>query len=591
MSTLLRVLLFGAITYAQFVTPPDDLVEAIGHAGVSVRYKQVPDGICELDHRVKSYSGFADIAEDQHIFWWFFEARNGHPEDSPLTIWINGGPGSSSMTGLFAELGPCSIDYFGSVVNNPYSWTNSSNMLFVDQPSQVGFSYSQPVPVHDDDGRLTILQENTCPGGVSEESTCGTYSHPEPSMTANSTLNAAPAFWKTLQGFTGVFPQYSKNGLHMATESYGGHFGPVFAAYIEQQNDLNLPGSNKLQLETLLVGNGWFDPAIQFQAFYNFTVNPGNTYDYFPFNGSMETLLYDNLYGSGHCLDQLEHCKLSGLDSVCVAADNFCMEHVEDMYHQAVSRDVYDIRELTPDPFPSQFHVDYLNTAKVQQGIGAYTNFSTFSHTVYQTFRETGDDAREVDTIRDIQFLLNRNITVSIYAGDADYDCNWIGVEAVAEEVMAGQFDEAGYGDLQTFDNVVHAQVKQSGRFSFTRVYESGHMVPFYQPLTALTIFDRAINGMDIQTGALTVDNHYLSSGSKKSTYREGNTTVQWTTIPVNVTYDSAKNMPGEPWTVSETLPTDSEYFRFYPLQNNSLGSDRSTWRLLLQYILYLFYS
>ncbi|KAF7533934.1 hypothetical protein G7054_g6649 [Neopestalotiopsis clavispora] len=591
MFPLLRVLLFGVITSAQFVTPPDDLVEAVGHAGVPVRYKQVPDGICELDHTVRSYSGFADVADDQHIFWWFFEARNGHPEDSPLTIWMNGGPGSSSMAGLFAELGPCSIDYFGAVVSNPFSWTNSSNILFVDQPSQVGFSYSQPVPIHEDDGDLTILKENVCPEATSEGSKCGTYSMPEPSMTSNSTLNAAPAFWKTLQGFTGVFPQYSDNGIHIATESYGGHFGPVFAAYIEQQNDLNLPGSSKLQLETLMVGNGWFDPAIQFQAFFNFTVNPGNTYDYFPFNASMETLLYENLYGSGQCLDQLKACKLSGLDSVCVAADNFCMENVEDLYHRVASRDVYDIRELNPDPFPFQFYVDYLNTAEVQQAIGAYTNFSTFSHTVYQTFRDTGDDAREVDTVRNIQFLLDRNITVSIYAGDADYDCNWFGVEAFAEEVMAGQFDDAGYGELQTADGIVHGQVKQSGRFSFTRVYESGHMVPFYQPVTALAIFERAINSMDIQTGAFAVDGHYKTLGSQKSTHREGNATVQWTTVPSNMTYDSAKNMPGESWVHPETSPTDGEYFRFYPLQNNGMGNDQSTWRLLLQYILYLFYS
>lgn len=98
MLLLLRVLLLGgAISYAQFVAPPNDLIETIGYAGVPVRYKQVPDGTCELDQNVKSYSGFADIADDQHIFWWFFEARNGHPEDSPLTVWINGGPGWFSM--------------------------------------------------------------------------------------------------------------------------------------------------------------------------------------------------------------------------------------------------------------------------------------------------------------------------------------------------------------------------------------------------------------------------------------------------------------------------------------------------------------
>lgn len=69
---------------AQFVTPPSNLTNATGYAGVGVRYKQVPAGICEQREDVKSYSGYADVAEDQHIFWWFFEARNMNASEAPL---------------------------------------------------------------------------------------------------------------------------------------------------------------------------------------------------------------------------------------------------------------------------------------------------------------------------------------------------------------------------------------------------------------------------------------------------------------------------------------------------------------------------
>jgi len=71
---------------AQFVPAPTDLINATGYAGIPVRYKEVPTGICELDPDVKSYSGYADVDEDQHIFFWFFEARNQDPKTAPLTV-------------------------------------------------------------------------------------------------------------------------------------------------------------------------------------------------------------------------------------------------------------------------------------------------------------------------------------------------------------------------------------------------------------------------------------------------------------------------------------------------------------------------
>jgi carboxypeptidase C (cathepsin A) len=83
---------FTLPSLTQFVRPPNDLITTNGAAGIPVRYKQVPSDICELDPNVKSYSGYADVAPDQHVFWWFFEARDD-PQNKPLTFWINGGPG------------------------------------------------------------------------------------------------------------------------------------------------------------------------------------------------------------------------------------------------------------------------------------------------------------------------------------------------------------------------------------------------------------------------------------------------------------------------------------------------------------------
>lgn len=91
-SLVLSLALAGPLL-AQFVPAPTDLISKLGYANITVRYKEVPAGICELDPNVKSYSGYADIGENEHIFWWFFEARNQDPTTAPLTAWINGGPG------------------------------------------------------------------------------------------------------------------------------------------------------------------------------------------------------------------------------------------------------------------------------------------------------------------------------------------------------------------------------------------------------------------------------------------------------------------------------------------------------------------
>lgn len=133
------------------------------------------------------------------------------------------------MIGLFQELGPCGVGPDLKPFNNPYSWSNASNMLFIDQPTQVGFSYSVPIPGYkDDDGLIIQLPDSTCPDYAESYGTCGTYSKPDLTLTANTTQGAAPNMWKTLQGFMGAFPQYARKGFNFATESYGGHYAPVF---------------------------------------------------------------------------------------------------------------------------------------------------------------------------------------------------------------------------------------------------------------------------------------------------------------------------------------------------------------------------
>lgn len=104
----------------------------------SVRIRQQNDTICAAGS--PQYTGWLDIGP-RHLFFWYFESQND-PVKDPLTLWMTGGPGSSSMLGLFLEIGPCLVNEHGNgTVYNPFAWNGNSSLLFVDQPGDVGFSY------------------------------------------------------------------------------------------------------------------------------------------------------------------------------------------------------------------------------------------------------------------------------------------------------------------------------------------------------------------------------------------------------------------------------------------------------------------
>ena len=130
-----------------------------------------------------------------------------------------------------------------------------------------------------------------------------------------------------------------------------------------------------------------------------------------------------------------------------------------------------------------------------------------------------------------------------------DFNCNWLGGQVVADEIAAPGYESAGFVNISTPDGVVHGQVRQSGLFSFVRIYESGHEVPFYQPLVALSMFERFIKNTDIATGKVKVTASYKSTGPAKSTHHNGNSTIQQNVTDPSCTYNVLTNVPDCPST------------------------------------------
>jgi vitellogenic carboxypeptidase-like protein len=92
-----------------------------------------------------SYSGYFTVNETtgSNMFFWYFPAQNGNAS-APLLLWLQGGPGASSMFGLFSENGPFTVAADGaSLIANPYTWNTEFSLIYIDNPVGAGFSFTQ----------------------------------------------------------------------------------------------------------------------------------------------------------------------------------------------------------------------------------------------------------------------------------------------------------------------------------------------------------------------------------------------------------------------------------------------------------------
>ncbi|GAB7350232.1 hypothetical protein MBLNU459_g0885t1 [Dothideomycetes sp. NU459] len=502
-----------------------DVITIKTPTNVTIRYKEPgKSGVCETTPGVNSYSGYIDLAPNVHAFFWFFESRRS-PSTDPLTLWLNGGPGSDSLIGLFDELGPCNVTANLTTQVNPYSWSEVSNMLFLSQPVGVGFSYSE-----EEIGSLNPVTGSF--ENATEETPTGIYPVIDP-LAIDTTDMAAIAAWHILQGFLSALPQLdagvgSNKEFNLWTESYGGHYGPSFYDYFYKQNLKINNGSiagTPLRFNSLGVGNGIIDEYIQAPYYPEFAVN--NTYGIKAVNDTVYNYMKFALNMIDGCLDQITLCRSNNQtnlaeNSLCAEAEVMCRDNVEGPYYAYGGRGVYDIRHPYDDPTPPSYFEEYLNQAHVQNALGVSLNYTDANDDIYFAFQATGDFIYG-SFITDIEYLLEQDVRVNLYYGDADYICNWFGGEAISLNVNythSAEFAAAGYQPFLV-DGVEYGEVRQYGNFSFTRVYEAGHEVPYYQPVASLQLFNRTLNHFDVADGTKPVTSNTTSYGSANATHTQ----------------------------------------------------------------------
>ncbi|CDO76389.1 hypothetical protein BN946_scf184937.g3 [Trametes cinnabarina] len=170
------------------------------------------------DGEVQAFTGYIDV-EARHLFFYFFESRRD-PDTDDVIYWTNGGPGGTSSIGLFMELGPCRITGANTTERNPWSWNEHANIFFVDQPVDVGYSYA------------------------------------EYGEAVTNTQQAADDIVAFIAIFFEHFTKYKGRALHLAGESYGGRYIPVFASALYDRNTaLVQAGVTPINLTSIMLGS------------------------------------------------------------------------------------------------------------------------------------------------------------------------------------------------------------------------------------------------------------------------------------------------------------------------------------------------
>ncbi|XP_014615114.1 PREDICTED: venom serine carboxypeptidase [Polistes canadensis] len=175
---------------------------------------------------VSSYAGYLTVNKeyDSNLFFWFFPAKH-NPKDAPVVLWLEGGPGATTLFGLFILHGPFLVTSNITLAPRNYSWTISHNLIYIDSPVGTGYSFTK-----NDEG----------------------YARDETQI--GKEINTA------LVQFFQLFPELQNNDFFVTGESYAGKYVPAVSHAIK---DYNINAKVKINLKGLAIGNGYIDPENQ----------------------------------------------------------------------------------------------------------------------------------------------------------------------------------------------------------------------------------------------------------------------------------------------------------------------------------------
>lgn len=411
------------------------------------------------------YAGYVTVNEDsgRALFYWFIEAAED-PDSKPLVLWLNGGPGCSSIAyGEAEEIGPFHIKADGKTLYlNPYSWNQVANILFLDSPVGVGFSYS-----------------NT-----------------SSDLLNNGDKRTAEDSLVFLLKWLERFPQYKGRDFYITGESYGGHYVPQLSQAIVRNN--SAIKERTINLRGYMVGNALTDDYHDHLGVFQFLWSAGLISD--QTFGQLNVLcdLQSFIHSSDSCNKILDiaNDELGDIDPYSIFTPP-CTANVSQSNRLLKRRNrIGHVREKY-DPCTEAHSVVYFNLPKVQEALHvdkafAPSQWSTCNELVNENWKDS--PLTVLDVYRE---LIDSGLRIWMFSGDTDAI---IPVTSTRYSIDALELPTLRPWRAWYDDGQVGGWTQEYAGLTFVAVRGAGHEVPLHRPKLALALIKSFLSGTSMPT-------------------------------------------------------------------------------------------
>ncbi|KAK1434758.1 hypothetical protein QVD17_00508 [Tagetes erecta] len=405
------------------------------------------------------YAGYVTVNKqsERALFYWMTEATHD-PSSKPLLLWLNGGPGCSSIAfGMAEEVGPFHVGEDGkSVYLNPYSWNTVANLLFLDSPVGVGYSYS-----------------NT-----------------SSDVTSNGDKRTAADSLQFLLNWLDRFPQYKERDFYIAGESYAGHYVPQLSQAIVRYNKAN--AGSPINLKGYMVGNALTDDYNDHVGLFQFMWASGMISDQ-TYKKSNELCNRESfIHPSRECdqINDIAYQEMGDIDPYSI----FTPPCTANGITKRLMRRWHKVGRIgqSYDPCTEQHSKVYFNLPEVQDALHVYhTNISrtweTCSGVVGMHWKDSPTSVLDV-----YQELISSGLRIWIYSGDTDAV---IPVTSTRYSIDALNLTTIGPWRAWYDDGQVGGWTQTYEGLTFVTVRGAGHEVPLHKPKQALTLVKSFLAG------------------------------------------------------------------------------------------------